>query len=129
MRVRLRRAGEPAAIDTFLLVDTGADGTLLPLQMARLLGFAESHLVTELSRSVAGQTPIHAPRSPDPLEIEIGGAWILLPSLKFAEHTYPLLGRDVIFDNFELRMTADEFELRSLNGKRPRRISRRAGAR
>jgi hypothetical protein len=118
LRARLRRGGNPATIDTFLLVDTGADGTLLPLQMARLLGFGEEDLTSEVSRSVAGETMLRVPRSLHQSEIEIGGKWIALPSLKFAEHTYPLLGRDVIFANFDLRMTSDEFELRPR--RRPR---------
>jgi hypothetical protein len=112
LRVGIRRDGGTVAVDTFLLVDTGADGTLLPLQMAKLLGFQNDDLATETSRTAAGVAPMHKPKNPGRIEIQIGGHWIQLPTLKFGEHTPPLLGRDVIFANFTLHMTADEIELR-----------------
>jgi hypothetical protein len=114
LRVGIRRDGGTVAVDTFLLVDTGADGTLLPLQMAKLLGYQADDLAEETSRTAAGLAPMHRPKNPGLVEIEIGGHWILLPSLKFGQHTPPLLGRDVLFTNFTLHMTADEIELRRL---------------
>jgi hypothetical protein len=45
-------------------------------------------------------------------EIELAGSWLPLPSLKFADQLlFPLLGRDIIFSRFELRMTSTHFEL------------------
>ena len=45
-------------------------------------------------------------------DIEIDGVWLPLPSLKFADQIlHPLLGRDIIFTYFELRMTKTDFEL------------------
>jgi len=65
-------------------------------------------------RSAAGTTTVYAPKNLGLVEIDIEGReeWIRLPSLAFANGTYPLLGRDVLFANFELRMTSDEIELR-----------------
>jgi hypothetical protein len=120
LRVGIRRNGGVMSADTFLLVDTGADGTLLPLKMAKLLGFQDADLQPETCQSAAGRTVVHTPKNLDRIEIEIGSEWIELPSLKFSDGTYPLLGRDVIFAHFELRMTAEEFELRPLTrNKRP----------
>src|SRR5262249_12779006 len=93
---------------------TGADGTLLPLQMAKLLGFETNDLVMETSRTAAGISPMYRPTNPGRIEIQVGGHWLELPTLKFGEHTPPLLGRDVIFANFTLHMTSSEIELRFL---------------
>jgi hypothetical protein len=114
LRVGFRKAGKPVAVDTLLLVDTGADGVLLPFALASLMGFSTSDLESQQSAAVGGAATVWRPRGPLDVEIELGGHWLSLPSLAFAEKTPPLLGRDLIFRNFELRMSATETELRLL---------------
>ena len=53
---------------------------------------------------------LHVPKNPGLVEIQIGRSWFPLPSLKFGVARASLLGRDLIFSRFELRMTPDEFE-------------------
>ena len=47
LRVGFRRHGKIMSTDPLLLVDTGADGVLLNLALAKLMGFHDSDLVTE----------------------------------------------------------------------------------
>ena len=102
-----------------LLVDTGADGILLNLHLAALLGFEEADLVTEHCAGAGGTIVVRRPKTLDATEIEIGGKWLPVPSLKFAQRApFSLPGRDLMFSHFELRMTADKFELLPLKGKK-----------
>ena len=119
LQVGVRRNSVTMPVLPFLLVDTGADSTLLHLQMAATLGLATTDLVEQKSSCAGGETLIYAPKDLGSAEICIGGHWFRLPSLKFgASLPMSLLGRDVIFSHFELRMTSGEIELRPL----PRRI-------
>src|SRR5262245_18052679 len=107
--------------DPLLLGDTGADGVLLNLALAKLMGFHDSDLVTEECKSANGIMIVHTPKDLAGTQIEIGGKWYPLPSLKFGKSVpISLLGRDLMFAHFDLKMTADEFELR------PRRSKQRA---
>lgn len=102
-----------------LLVDTGADSTLLHVQMATQLGLSAGDLVEQKSTCAGGEILVHSPKDLGNAEICIGGNWLTLPTLKFgANLPMSLLGRDVLFARFELRMTSGEFELRPL----PKRI-------
>jgi hypothetical protein len=65
---------------------------------------------------------VHTPKDLAGTEIEIGGKWYALPSLKFGKNVpISLLGRDLLFAHFDLKMTADEFELRPRRSKRKAR--------
>jgi len=115
LQIGIKRNGVVMPVEPLLLVDTGADGTLLHLQMAKTLGFQDTDLETEDSKAASGVTTVSVPKDPGKIEISVGGHWLLLPSLKFgASLPVPLLGRDFIVEHFELRMTADQFELRPL---------------
>lgn len=119
LQVGIRRNGLALPADPLLLVDTGADGTLLHLQMAKFLGFQDADLVTEESGAADGTMTVSVPRDLGNAEVSIGGHWLPLPTLKFgAKVPMSLLGRDFIFAHFELRMIAGEFELRPLAKKK-----------
>jgi hypothetical protein len=97
--------------DVMAILDTGADSTVLPFVFASML-IPASNLETARANAVGGTAKIWKVRGAPSIEVEIGGTWMRLPSLMFAEKTPPLLGRDVIFANFDLRMTMGETELR-----------------
>jgi predicted aspartyl protease len=98
-----------------LLVETGAYTTVMNVALARPLGFDPGDLVEERSKTASGVMIGHRPKRPADLEIEIGKRWYPLPGLLFARDVpISLLGRDLIFAHFELRMTATQFELRPL---------------
>ena len=100
----------PAA--PMMLVDTGADGTLLPIYSAKFLGFGAADLREEPCTVAGGTVTVYRPQDLAGTEIEIDGAWLALPSLAFVEQTlFPLLGRDIIFSHFDLMMTSIDFEL------------------
>ena len=63
------------------------------------------------TRSCTSQTDLTSTRF-DP----IGRTSVPLPSLRFGVAPVSLLGRDLIFSNFELRMTPNEFELIRCDG-------------
>jgi len=110
--VGFRKDGRVLGVDTLILVDTGADGTMLPLSLAPVIGFAASELKQATSSAIGGRVATWTAQTTN-VRIEIGGHWLPLPTLSFAEESPPLLGRDVIFANFDLlRMTANETELR-----------------
>ena len=126
LRVGFRRHGKIMSTDPLLLVDTGADGVLLNLALAKLMGFHDSDLVTEECKGANGLMTVHTPKNLAGTEIEIGGKWYPLPSLKFGKSVpISLLGRDLIFAHFDLRMTAGEFELQPRRSKRRARPRRR----
>jgi len=96
-----------------LLVDTGADGTVLPIYSAKLLGFRDEALIPERCTVAGGTVVVRRPSNLSGTQIEINGSWLPLPSLKFADQIlFPLLGRDIIFAHFDLEMTSSDFELR-----------------
>jgi hypothetical protein len=117
--VGFRRNGAVLAVNPTLLVDTGADGTLLSLGLAKPLGFEAADLVEEECSTANGLTTLYKPKLADLIEIQIGSSWFALPSLKFgARAPVSLLGRDLIFAHFELRMTSAEFELLPISKKK-----------
>jgi hypothetical protein len=97
-------------VNPTILVDTGADGTVLNLDLAASFGFGPGDLEAKRFTAVGGQTTLYAPKNPGLIEIQIGRSWFRLPSLKFGVAPVSLLGRDLIFPRFELRMTPTEFE-------------------
>ena len=112
LTVGFRRNGKGLPVNPILLVDTGADGTVLPRYNAKLLGFDEALLRPEECGVPGGKIVVHRPPDIAGTEIEIDGTWLPLPSLVFADQIlHPLLGRDIIFRYFDLHMTAEDFEL------------------
>jgi hypothetical protein len=118
--VGFRRNGKILPVNPALLVDTGADGTVLNVGLAAGLGFKSSDLAQESSKAIGGQAIVYVPSRPDlgEIQIQIGRTWFPLPSLRFGVAPVSLLGRDLIFSNFELRMTPSEFELIPLRRRR-----------
>jgi hypothetical protein len=99
--------------DLLLIMDTGADGVLLPEAFAGPLGFDPAKdLEPMVSNGLGGQTTVLKPRGNVDVEICIGGFWFSLPTLAFSQKCPPLLGRDVVFANFDLRMCDGETDLR-----------------
>jgi hypothetical protein len=46
------------------------------------------------------------------VEFQIGGTWFAVPGIQFGRRVpLSLLGRDMIFAHFDLRMTATDFHL------------------
>ena len=107
-----RRQGRMMLYTPLLLLDTGADGTVVPRYNAKQLGFSDADL-EPADCGVAGTTVrMYRPSNMTGTEVEINGEWLTLPSLMFANQIlHPLLGRDVIFKYFNLHMTASDFEL------------------
>ena len=118
--VGFRRDGKIMPVNPALLVDTGADGIVLNIALAAGLGFKATDLAEESSTAVGGHTVVYVPNRPDlnEIQIQIGRTWYQLPSLRFGVAPVSLLGRDLIFSNFELRMTPNEFELIPLRRRR-----------
>lgn len=112
LRCGFRRRGVVLAAELIVLVDTGADASVLPFAVASLLGFSTSDLASADTRAVGGIVKTWTTTAAPEVESEIGGHWLMLPRLGFAENTPALLGRDVLFSDFELRMTDNETELR-----------------
>jgi len=116
--VRFKRNGEVMPAAPILLVETGADTTLLNLALAKRLGYAPADLIAETRKAANGVLTVQRPKNLAGLEIEIGRKWYPLPGVTFAADVpISLLGRDAIFAHFELRMTATSFELRPPNKK------------
>jgi predicted aspartyl protease len=112
LNVGFRRHGQVMLISPRLLVDTGADGTVLPRFNAKLLGLRDSDLVAEECGVAGARIIVHRLVNLTRTEIEIHGRWLQMPSLVFADQIlHPLLGRDIIFQNFDLHMTKTYFEL------------------
>jgi hypothetical protein len=108
--VGFKRDGKFMSVNPTILVDTGADGTVLNLHLAGSFGFGPDDLEKETFSAVGGQTVLYSPKKAGLIEIQIGRSWFPLPSLKFGRAPVSLLGRDLIFSKFELRMTPTEFE-------------------
>jgi len=110
----LRPHGHKLPIDTLVLVDTGADITTLPYTLIAPLGFSLNSLESITTNAVGGIVSSRKAPNPPGVAIEIGGVWYDLPALNFVENTPALLGRDLIFKYFKLRMETGETELRAL---------------
>jgi hypothetical protein len=109
--VGFRRNGKIMPVNPTILIDTGADGTLLNLGLATRFGFKSADLEEENCTAVGGPTVLYVPKAPGLIEIQIGRSWVPLPSLKFGVARVSILGRDLIFSRFELRMTSTDFDL------------------
>lgn len=85
---------------------------MLPFGLASVLGFSTSELESQSTNGVGGKTTVWRPKTGPNVDIQIGGRWYSLPAVMFAEKTPPLLGRDILFREFSLRMEYGETELR-----------------
>lgn len=112
IRCAFRNGSTHLPNEVLAILDTGADSTVLPKRLASLLGYSDAHL-DEITAMVVGAT-ITAWKVKDVrgAAVEIGGVWLDLSCLMFVEGTPPLLGRDVVFANFDLLMCHGETELR-----------------
>jgi hypothetical protein len=108
--VGFKRDGKYMPLNPTVLVDTGAHGTVLNISHAANFGFSTDDLTEETYDAAGGPASFWAPKKPGLIEIQIGTGWHPLPSLRFGHGRMSLLGRDVIFSRFELRMTPGEFE-------------------
>lgn len=81
-------------------IDSGADLTLIPLSLGKLLGFTVNEKKIEQIGGIRGSVPIinfkNLMRIGDK-EIEANIAWALV------EEVPPLLGRTSVFDNFDIK--------------------------
>jgi hypothetical protein len=111
LRAAVRHNQVTLPFEPLLRVDTGADGTILPRQMAKMLGFGPNDLSSEKCGSAGGPIEVDTPIDLGRVEMHVCGEWIRLPSLKFADSSMALLGRDVIFSHFDLAMTSENFDL------------------
>jgi Aspartyl protease len=111
VRCSLQRGAAALPADTLILLDTGADLTTLPRQFAALLGFSDADLDSVSASGLGGKATVWKPKAGPPVEIRIGDQWYPLPGVAFADRTPPLLGRDLVFRYFKLRMQTGETEL------------------
>lgn len=110
--VGIRRRGKTMPTSSLLLIDTGADSTVLPIFNATMLGISPSDLKEERCGVAGGEATFHRLVDVADTEIEIDGSWLPVPSLTFTDRIlHPVLGRDFIFAHFSLRMTGTQFEL------------------
>jgi|SRR5476651_1130753 hypothetical protein len=89
-----------------------SDTNALPQQLAQSLGLSPSDLDAVVTAEVGGQTTVPQPKTGPAVEIEIAGRWYALPNVQFCATPAPLLGRDLIFREFYLRMEHGETDLR-----------------
>jgi len=109
--VGFKRNGRILPFNTTVLVDTGADSTVLDLLYAASFGLKVSELEKERYTVVGGAVFLYSTKPHELIEIQIGRSWLVLPTLKFTENQEPnLLGRDAIFPRLEMRMAAAEVE-------------------
>lgn len=96
-----------------MLVDTGADVSLLPMTFARALGVREEELRRTAMAGIGGGTTayrlVHAPA----IVARIGVHEVELSEVQFVPHAPLILGRDALFGNLELRMTRERIALRN----------------
>jgi hypothetical protein len=112
LQVGVRTSGRVVGSDLMMMVDTGADQTLLHVRWAELMGFEDTDLVEETCKSANGPMTVFRPRTRRRIEFQIGELWYSVPSLQFGRKVpVPLLGRDMIFKHFSLKMTGTDFEL------------------
>jgi hypothetical protein len=112
LKIGVKRGGKVAGTDLVVMVDTGADETLLHIHWAGLMGFRPDQLKEESSKSASGTMTVYRPGTCRGIEFQIGESWFAVPSVRFAKKVpISLLGRDMIFAHFNLWMTGTLFDL------------------
>lgn len=97
-----------------MLIDTGADVSLFPLSFASLLGIsAERDLMKAPTKGIGADRDAFMLRLPPPIMARVQTEVFALPEVRFIEGNSipPILGRDALFGDFELRMNRDEIVL------------------
>lgn len=95
-------------IEFHLYIDSGADVTLIPLSLGKLIGLSKNQGKVEQIGGIKGTVPVIY----NQILIKIGGvemktkvAWTLI------EDVPPLLGRQDIFDKFHITFKQDKEEI------------------
>lgn len=99
IRIRVRRSRDGRSLDIYAVVDSGADHCIFPRTIALDLGIADitSGIYTRSTGIGGAQLDCYF----HPLEIRVGGWWLLLDVAFSHQHDgWPLLGRRGFFDNF-----------------------------
>jgi hypothetical protein len=110
LHTRLKWNGLMPKTDWFFVIDTGADSCVLPSLMSSQLGISETDLIEEECNTVAGKVKIKTV-SRGRAHIKIDGRWFPAPSLQFGRCGLPVIGRDFLFNHFDLRMNGRTFWL------------------
>lgn len=89
-------------------IDSGADVTLIPLSLGKLIGLSQDHKKVDQIGGIRGSVPVIY----NQIFMKIGGreirtkiAWTLV------ENVPPLLGRTDIFDKFHITFKQDQEEI------------------
>jgi aspartyl protease len=112
LTVGVRASGVVVGTDLAVMVDTGADQSLLHYRWARLMGYGDADLTEHQSKSANGLMTVYRPRGRRRVEFQIGDLWLSVPSFQFAKKVpISLLGRDMMFEHFEhVTVSATHFE-------------------
>lgn len=89
-------------------IDSGADITLIPLSLGKLIGLSKNHKKVEKIGGIRGTVPVIYSQTVMKIggvEMNINIAWAL------SEKVPPLLGRRDIFDKFHITFKQDEEEV------------------
>ncbi len=111
VRVVLRyRKAEQGAV---MLIDTGADSSILPNRYIDLLGISRDDLRSRSAAGLSGKTGILVGKKRIRLSAELENYFSIQMPVEFASNDQipPILGRDALFGDFELRMNRREIEL------------------
>lgn len=111
VRVVLRyRKAEQGAV---MLIDTGADSCILPNRYIDLLGIRRDDLRSTSAAGLSGKTGILVGKKRIRLTAELENYFSIQMPVEFAANDQipPILGRDALFGDFELRMSRREIEL------------------
>jgi hypothetical protein len=101
-----------------VLIDTGADVSVLPRTWIPMLGLLEKDLRTAATTGIGGV--IRALSAVDAGIVAAFGIWrIALPRVDFIANAPLILGRDALFGSLELRMNGFEIGLRSVERVSP----------
>ena len=96
-----------------MLLDTGADTSVLPLELARLLGLIPEDLRRTKTAGIGGAA-VAWRRAKAGIVGRIGIYPIPFPNVQFIANAVPILGRDAIFGPLELRINRAEIEFREI---------------
>ena len=113
--VRLNyRGNEQGAV---MLLDTGADTSILPRRYVDLLGIDRGDLKTAAAHGLGGRSEVLMGKKRIRVQAEIAGYFNVQIPIEFGinDSIPPILGRDALFGDFELRMNRREIELRRVS--------------
>ena len=105
--------GEHRLPEVGMLLDTGADTSVLPLELTGLLGLHASDLRKTKTAGIGGAAAAWRATKAG-IVGRIGIYDVQFPDVQFIANVVPILGRDALFGRFELRMNRDEIEIREI---------------